>query len=72
MNVYDKIELMNQLKKEIEEELQSCFDEIEIVEEYTDDMKHDSVDGHYYYDTSKCEEHTPTVLCIKRNGEVVK
>jgi hypothetical protein len=64
MDIFEKINLYNKLKDELQEEL-GYFDEIVIVEEYTKDMVEE--DGQYYQDTGGCMETTPVVLCIRQS-----
>ena len=64
MGIFEKIELFNKLREEIEE-VYGSFDTIEIVDEYTDGLEVNS-DGIHYYNTDGCEEHTPYCIVVKR------
>ncbi|HEY5585708.1 MAG TPA: hypothetical protein VIK78_14630 [Ruminiclostridium sp.] len=63
MNIYDKIELFNKLKNELEE-VYGSFDTIDIVEEYPNDMRVE--DGIHYFDTDGCCENVPIGIAVKR------
>jgi hypothetical protein len=62
-NIIKKIEEYNKIKDELESEF-GCFDGIELVDEYTDDMQ--EFEGVHYYNTDGCQESTPVVIAIKR------